>query len=116
MKCPVCGAPYRQQLLCGRCSFDFSPVLRIYNEAVEKYNQGLEKARQTLWKPALKLLEEAIQLYCQEPKFFVLKGKLHAHLLQYEPARKCWQQALRMDEQNDSASLCLRHLNRLMPE
>ena len=116
MKCPVCRAPYRENPICSRCQTNLQPLLEIRNNAISYYNDALTKAQQSEWNEALSSLEQATSHYEPQAEFHALRGKIYAHLQQYENACLAWKKALKHNPSFPSAQNCLNTLSHLMNE
>ena len=113
MKCPVCRAPYRENPTCSRCQVDLSPLIEIRNRALIQYNRALEFAKNGEWNDALKCVDRAIHFFRKEGTFYLLHGKILAHLHRYKEAYNAWQLALQYDSLA-AAQTCLSTFQNLL--
>ncbi|BDA69909.1 hypothetical protein CAL7716_040750 [Calothrix sp. PCC 7716] len=117
MKCPVCGAVYRPSSppcsTCRRCKTDLSDLIRLHDQAIWHHRQALSLFSQGRHSEAVAYNNNAIALHYSNANFHALAGKLWALQGEFKEAISEWQQALKLDPQNDVASNCLQMIEQM---
>jgi lipopolysaccharide biosynthesis regulator YciM len=104
MQCPYCHTENREDReRCYACDKDISMLRLLVNKARHHYNDALEHAERGRTIEAIDELRNALDLDRRFTNAHVVLGTLYAKNGEYQQARECWSNALKISPEMEKA-------------